>query len=263
LSRETIISRSARLVFQTLLPPLLLAKGHSRVTLEGGTHNNGAPPYDFIAKAFVPLINRMGAQVTVVLEKNGFAPAGGGKWSFEVEGGRPLRRLILHERGCVRRRAVRALLSNLPEEIGQRELRTAREQLKWAGAEYSMECVNTPGPGNVFLIEVESEFVTEVFTGFGKLGVPAEKVAGSAIDCAIAYLSTGSAVGEYLADQLLLPVALAGGGSYTTLKATLHTTTNAAVIQKFLPTIFRFGEGGHMCKVTVSPPHTILTSDSL
>ena len=242
---------STSLVFQTVLPPLMLAQGHSRVVFEGGTHNTGAPPFDFIKNAFIPLINRMGAQATASLEKHGFVPAGGGKWSVDIDGGRKLSPLTLHERGFVRRRTVRALLSHLSEDIGQRELQTVREKLKWADAEYRIDCVDAAGPGNALLIEVESDFVTEVFIGFGQRGVPAEKVAASAVDCAKTYLSTRGAVGEYLADQLMLPLALAGGGSYTTVKPTLHATTNAEVIQRFLPMTFRFNKHADTCSICV------------
>ena len=48
------------------------------------------------------------------------------------------------------------------------------------------------------------------------------------------YLDAGAPVGEHLADQLLIPFALAGGGSYTTGTPSLHTTTNIEVIKQFL-----------------------------
>src|SRR5215468_12768281 len=51
---------SAGLVLQTILPPLLTATGPSTLTLEGGTHNPHAPPFDFLAQAFLPQIRRMG-----------------------------------------------------------------------------------------------------------------------------------------------------------------------------------------------------------
>jgi RNA 3'-terminal phosphate cyclase (ATP) len=34
---------------------------------------------------------------------------------------------------------------------------------------------------------------------------------------------------------LLLPLALAGSGSFRTTKPSLHTTTNAGIIQSFIP----------------------------
>jgi RNA 3'-terminal phosphate cyclase (ATP) len=41
-------------------------------------------------------------------------------------------------------------------------------------------------------------------------------------------------VGDCLADQLLLPLALAGGGAFTTVGLTRHSATNIAVIRTFL-----------------------------
>jgi RNA 3'-terminal phosphate cyclase (ATP) len=93
---------------------------------------------------------------------------------------------------------------------------------------------NSRGPGNIVLIEVESEHVTEVFTGFGERGLRAEAVAEKAVQAARRYLSTEVAAGEYLADQLLLPLAMAGGGSFTTLPLSRHATTNIDMIRKFL-----------------------------
>ena len=84
--------------------------------------------------------------------------------------------------------------------------------------------------------EVCSEHVTEVFTGFGQRGVRAEAVAATAVEACQRYLAAGVAVGEYLADQLLLPMAIARRGSLTTLPLTTHTTTHIELIGKFLDT---------------------------
>jgi RNA 3'-terminal phosphate cyclase (ATP) len=90
------------------------------------------------------------------------------------------------------------------------------------------------GPGNVLFIEIESENITEVFTGFGQKGLPAEKVAEKTARSALQYLENGAPVGEHLADQLLIPMAIAGGGLFRTGPLTLHTKTNIEVIGKFL-----------------------------
>ena len=98
-----------------------------------------------------------------------------------------------------------------------------------------METVaNARGPGNVVVLEVACEHLTAVFTGFGARGVRAETVAAQAAQAAQHYLAADVAVEEYLADQLLLPLALARGGSFTTLPLSPHTTTNMQVIQQFL-----------------------------
>ena len=64
--------------------------------------------------------------------------------------------------------------------------------------------------------------------------MPAELVAGDVVDEVNKFLDAGVPVGEHLADQLLLPMSLARGGSFVTLAPTLHATTNAEVIRKFL-----------------------------
>jgi RNA 3'-terminal phosphate cyclase (ATP) len=66
------------------------------------------------------------------------------------------------------------------------------------------------------LITLDHEHVTEVFTCFAERGVAAEVVAKGAGSAAQKYLTSTAAVDTYLADQLLLSMALAGGGSFTT-----------------------------------------------
>src|SRR5205809_4457366 len=73
------------LVFQTILPALLRASAPTRVIIEGGTHNYAAPPFDFLDRTFLPLVRRMGPNVSVRLERYGFYPAGGGRFVAEIE----------------------------------------------------------------------------------------------------------------------------------------------------------------------------------
>ena len=122
---------SATLVLQTILPPLLTANGTSTLTLEGGTHNPFAPPFDFLAHCFVPLIRRMGPTIELELLRPGFFPAGGGKFHARIEPVKQLARFDLLERGTVRQRQARAIISKLPAQVADRELAVVREQLGW------------------------------------------------------------------------------------------------------------------------------------
>jgi RNA 3'-terminal phosphate cyclase (ATP) len=230
---------STSLVLQTILPPLMIADAPSTLAFEGGTHNVHAPPFEFIVKVFLPLIERMGPRVSAELERYGFYPPGGGRFTVHIEpAGSTLAPFDLLTRGEIRARRARALVVKLPPLIGERELSVVREQLGWNeadGDELRVETsTNALSPGNVLTLEIESEHLTEVFTGIGERGVRAETVAERAAEEARAYLETGAPVGEHLADQLLIPLALAGSGSYTTGQPSLHTTTNIEVIQMFL-----------------------------
>jgi RNA 3'-terminal phosphate cyclase (ATP) len=226
---------SSTLVFQTVLPALMLAKASSYLTVQGGTHNPMAPTFDFLQDVFLPLIRRMGPNVESTLERPGFYPAGGGKFSATITPVERLSPIVLDTRGPVTRRIARALVARLPAHIGNRELQTVRDLGRWKPQElYLHEVPHAIGPGNVLTLIIESQHVTEVFTGFGKRGVPAEKVARRALADMQEYLDADVPVGRYLADQLLLPMALAGGGRFRTLEPTQHTVTNLAVLRKFL-----------------------------
>jgi RNA 3'-terminal phosphate cyclase (ATP) len=227
---------STMLVLQAVLPPLLLADAPSLLLFEGGTHNVMAPPFEFIQKSFLPLVNRTGPTVTVELQRYGFYPPGGGRFNVYVEPAAELRRLDLLERGAILSEHARALCVNLPAHVGERELAVASEQLGWTPDQLQLETsTNAISPGNVFTVEIACESLTEVFTGIGERGVPAERIASRAIHEAKRYLDAGAPVGQHLADQLLIPMALARGGSYVTQTPTMHTTTNIEVIKKFLP----------------------------
>jgi len=226
---------SATLVLQTVLPALLTADGPSNLILEGGTHNPFAPPFDFLARAFLPLVNRMGSRVSAILERPGFYPAGGGKFSVKIERVADFRRLELDSRGELRARSGKAVVANLPRTVAQRELSLIGTKMSWPGEWLTAEVVDTSrGPGNVVIIEVDCEHVTEVFTGFGERGVRAEAVAEQPVQQARRYLASDAAVGEYLADQLIVPMAIARGGSFTTGPLSRHATTNIEVVKKFL-----------------------------
>ncbi|HEX8064724.1 MAG TPA: RNA 3'-terminal phosphate cyclase [Allosphingosinicella sp.] len=239
---------STSLVLQTILPALILADGPSSLVLEGGTHNIHAPPFDFLDRVFLPVLNRMGPRVTAKLVRPGFYPAGGGRIEVGIEPCARLTRLDLLDRGELRSVMARAIVAALPGEIAARELESVKKVLGWP--EESRRVHQLPerqGPGNVLLLEAAFDGVTELVTGFGQLGVPAHTVGEKAARRMAGYLASSAVAGPYLADQLLLPMALAGGGSFTTVKPSQHSLTGAEVIAKFLDVRIKFEEREEGC----------------
>ena len=235
---------SCTLVFQTILPALLTAGEPSEIILEGGTHNPFAPPFDFLEKAFLGIINRMGPTVDARLEKPGFYPAGGGRFKVSITPD-SLKPHEIIERGNTISKKARAYVANLPVSIANRELNVIHEKLGWDRKLFkAVEVENAQGPGNILTVEIESDNVTEVFTGFGEKGVSAEKVANRTAGTVKKYLNANVPVGRYLADQLLIPMALAGGGKFRTLAPTRHTMTNVDIIKKFLDAEIEINEYG-------------------
>jgi len=234
---------STGLVLQTVLMPLALADGPSRLVLEGGTHAAMAPPFEFIARTFLPLIARMGPQVSAKLTRHGFYPRGGGRLEIAIAPA-PLRRIDCLERGAATGRAGQAVFASLPGEIAARLVKAARKELPtWDEGDFAIrELPADQGPGVVLLLEAAFEHLTEVVSGFGKLGVTAEKLGHTAGKRMAGYLASQAFAGPYLQDQLLLPFALAGGGAFTSVKLSQHTRTAAAIIERFTGRTVRFGE---------------------
>ena len=226
---------SCTLVLQAILPALMIADGPSEIILEGGTHNPHAPPFDFLAKAFLPVIKRMGPRILAELERPGFFPAGGGLLRVTVDPAFSLSPLEILGRSAIRRQTARALVANLPLHIARRELDVVNAKMRLPKNDLIATTVeNAKGPGNILTIEIESDTLTEVFTGFGQRGLPAEKVAGRTVSQVIDYLSASVPVGRHLADQLLVPMAIAGGGAFLTLAPSRHTLTNIDIIRHFM-----------------------------
>ncbi len=225
---------STTLVLETILPSLLVSQKSFSLILEGGTHNPFAPPFDFLERVFFCILKAMGAHFDLKLICPGFYPAGGGRMEYTIEP-QPLQGIEILERGDPLKKTARAVVAKLNPNIGKRELAVIKSEMNFHDGELILEEIKeTKGPGNVVMMEIQSQKITEVFTSFGELGKPAEKVAKEVCLEAQKYLEAQVPVGPYLADQLLIPFALVGKGAFKTMALTQHTQTNLETIKKFL-----------------------------
>jgi RNA 3'-terminal phosphate cyclase (ATP) len=236
----------------------MVASGPSRLELEGGTHNPFAPPYDFFTCALAPLLERMGPRLAPVIERPGFYPAGGGRITLEVQPTPSLARFELMEKGDTVSLQACSKVANLGMTIADRELSTLSTELGLEPAHLKAERVqNAAGPGNVLTVEIRSSHVTELFTGFGRREVSSAQVALSVAREVRAYLDAGAPVGPYLADQLLVPMAIGAGGRFRTGEPTGHTRTAAEIVPLFVDTSIHFEqESEQVWRVDVNVPRS-------
>jgi RNA 3'-terminal phosphate cyclase (ATP) len=226
-------SGSCSLILQTVLPALLIAPKPSTVRITGSTHCNNAPAFDCLQRAFAPLLERMGARVQLSLIGYGFQPQGGGGMQAEIAPSQ-LMPITLHERGARVSHFAESHVAGLPMDVAQRELAAIGRQLHWPSQQLHVRSLpTTVSKGNVITITLAYQQVTEVFTAIGEPGVRAETVALAVAQEAEHYLAGSAPVGTYLADQLLLPLALSGGGSFTATLLSAHFRSNAIVIEQF------------------------------
>lgn len=234
---------STTLVLQTLLPALLHATKESTLRIEGGTHNPMAPPFEFVEQCYLPAIGPMGVDATVKLEKHGFMQAGGGVLAAQIWPVKKWQKLALTERGAPVETFGRVLHAHLQREIADREIAAASAILQWQPSQIDLRyATDSAGPGNAILLGARFANVCEITSGIAQLGKSAEAVATGAAKSLRGYLASSAPVGAHLADQLLLPMALAGGGVFHTLTITDHTRTNMALIDQFLPVKFAVEE---------------------
>jgi RNA 3'-terminal phosphate cyclase (ATP) len=229
---------STCLVLQTVLPPLLAAGAASELTFSGGTHNPQAPSFPFLDRVFFPLIERMGASLSRALLRAGFYPAGGGSIALGIAPAERLLPLKLRERGEQVRLHAEVLIANIPHDVARRELAVVKKRMAFADQDLLLRTPEADGPGNVLLLFAEHAGAMEIVSSFGARGVTAERVAENACLELATYLRADVPVGEHLSDQLLLPMAMAGAGSFDTRALTDHARTNMRVIQQFLPVHF-------------------------
>ncbi|MHC4742256.1 MAG: RNA 3'-terminal phosphate cyclase [Planctomycetota bacterium] len=242
---------SASLVAQTVLPALFGAYKPSRVTVTGGTHNSWAPPYDFLKETFLPAISAAGFSGHCKLIRHGFYPAGGGKMTFRIEPGeQPTRAIELCSVEGKSEIHARIYTTKLPAHIARRQ----EELLLVSGLDISdvehIDAADSQGPGNCIMIRLLGAGRTIVFTAFGQKGKPSKKVVAEAVTQAQVFLASGAAVDRYLADQLLIYMAISGTGAFTTSELSNHLLTNIEVIKQFLPVEFGIVEEKGMYRVS-------------
>ncbi|MFC7337607.1 RNA 3'-terminal phosphate cyclase [Haloferula chungangensis] len=242
---------STSLLLQTLLPALWSAKEPSVLRLEGGTHNPMAPPADFIGRVFLPAMAEMGATAELRLIETGFAPVGGGVIECEVEPCAKLHRIEWMERGELREKSIRVPVRDLPMSIAGRVLDSALAAFPCEDAKV-VALPEGPGRGVACFVEASFDHGNELCATFGEHGTSSEKVGRRAAKMMNDFIGNGAAVGRHLADQLLLPMALAGGGRFTTMPPDSHVPTNIAVIEEFLPVKFSCEKGDNgVCEVSL------------
>lgn len=242
---------SSTLVLQTVLPALWFADGPSTLRVSGGTHNPAAPPADFLIRCWQPLLRRMGVTLDIQLLRHGFYPAGGGEVLAATAPVTAWQPLQLETPGELLRTRAIGVVSGVPVDVAKREMQRAASQLGVLDEELRVLPSNE-GPGNVLMVMLEYAGVSELFSACGERGMPAEAVADRAAREARRFRDSGAAVGEYLADQLLLPMALAGQGSFTTPALSSHLGTNCLVIEKFLSVRHVFEESDGVVRVSLA-----------
>ncbi|WP_429886202.1 RNA 3'-terminal phosphate cyclase [Geoalkalibacter halelectricus] len=229
---------SVGLVLQTLLVPLAFAPAPSRLLVRGGTHVPWSPCYHYLEHHWLPCLREMGFRLELSLEAAGYYPRGGGEVRALVHPVQKLDPLSFHQRGNLEKLTCLSLATGLPRHVAERQALQAQRRLSRFKAVLNLEMGDLPGRGQGSMLMLLAEFEGGrcCYYALGQRGKPAEQVADEAVEALEQFLTRQAAIDEYLADQLLLPLALTSRScGFTTAKVTPHLLTNSEVIMGFLP----------------------------
>lgn len=261
---------STPLLFQTVCWPLALAGGPSAITLRGGTHQDHAPSFHYLALVWAAAVARLGFGFRFELTAAGFYPEGGGEFTARVEPAHPMPPLDLRHRGTLQEVEVVSMVGGLGFEIADRQAARTLKGLREAGISAQAERVPVPARlsrgGHVLIV---SSF-ERTRAGHGAVSArerSPEQIADDVVHAFRDHLARGAAVDRHLGDQLLLPASLVAAGClppppgvvpttrYTVAAVTKHLTTNAAVIRRFLDVeLSVVGREEEEGEVRVQPP---------
>lgn len=229
---------SAALVMQTVLLPLLVAGGASSVVVHGGTHVPNAPSGHYLRDIYMPLLLRLGADLELYMTRYGWMPQGGGVITAEVRGTTTFRGLDLRTRGRVERVFGTAVGCNLPSHIPQRMANRATNLLaEHVEAPLDIRPLRTrsDSTGAGIFLAVEYTNGRGGFGTIGRKGMPSEAVSERAVTDLLYFHESEAAVDQRLADQLIVPLALAEETSvFRTETITQHLRTNVDVVRAFI-----------------------------
>jgi len=228
---------AAMLVLQAVLPPLLVARGESRLTIRGGTHVAWSPPFDYVKDIWLPMLARMGANVEATLIASGWFPVGLGEVDVAVSGtNAPLKPMTVIQRGPLLGVTGRAIAASLPAHIAARMANRATAILRDAGigAHIDAQRLRAACPGAGIFLKATYSGSLAGFSALGERGKPAETVAEEAVAALLAHDRSDATFDVHLADQMILPMAIASGVSeFTVPSLTRHLVTNAWVVECF------------------------------
>lgn len=243
------------LVFQTLLPPLVLADGLSTITIRGGTHVPFSPSYHYLAEVFIPMLNKIGIRVDPEIKRYGFYPKGGGEVRFNICPVGRIAGLNALSRGDLVSVTGYSVAANLPVHIAERQTKSAEKMIALLSADIETMDVPSVGQGTFVFLNSHYDYSTAGFCSLGKRGKPAEEVGREAAEECLEFNKSAASLDEHLPDQIVMYLSLSKEeSSFTTSSISQHLITNLWAIRKFLNISYDIeGEIGKEGRVHIAP----------
>jgi len=220
---------SITLLLQCILPILVHAPSSSSFSVRGGTDVRWSPSWDYFVHVALLALERMGVKAETHLITRGYYPAGGGMVELEVFPSHlSAGRFECSDVPIVGNVHSSSLPQHVPERIRASAIEALQESGHDADVRIEPQLAHTAGCG------ITLWKGTLGACALGRRGLPSERVGQMAAQQLLGEIAAHSGVDVHLADQLIIYMALAGGGELTLREITEHTRTNVWTVQRFM-----------------------------
>lgn len=249
------IPGNALIVLHALLPVLARAGAYSRVSVRGETYNPNTLTYDAFERVTLDLHRKQGLYAYPTLVQAGFGYGGRGEVSMDVEPSL-LNGFQWSARGELQEMSVVIATAEVPPDIAERGAEQARKLFAEMGIAVDVECIEVPSKSAGVFITMFAHFENGMGSAgaMGARGLRMEVVVKRCFHDFMEWYQSDATIDPFLADQVLLPAAVAEGETvFTTNLVTQRLQTTTWVIKQFLPIhITLHGQVGEPGKVVVN-----------
>lgn len=228
---------SVTLLLDAILPVTTHFNDDFRLNVKGGTDVKWSPTAAYYSEIKLPLLDRFKVSADFELSRTGFYPEGGGEVKLETQP-YSMNAVELTRRGRLERFEIFSKASESLEdaEVAQRQADEAALRLKKefvsVDVDKNVEYVETLSKGSALCVKAVYENSVAGFDALGERGKRSEKVAEDAVAGFLDFHRSNAAVDPYMADQLVIFLAIVGG-EVAIPEIPSHVQTAVEVSRKF------------------------------
>jgi RNA 3'-terminal phosphate cyclase (ATP) len=229
---------SIPMILMAVVPAVALSGNSLQLEVTGGTDVRASPTIDYVKYVVVDAYRNIGIKFSADVIKRGYYPKGGGIVLSTIEPCKaPGTMELLTARDVASK--ITSVCGQLPRHVAERQISSAMIALEKKGvrcSNYSASIETSISPGSSILIYSASDFGPYVGgDSIGEVGKRAEAVGAEAAGRYLESMLAQVPVDPFLADMLVLPLALAKGRSkYRTARVTEHLRTNLQVASQLV-----------------------------
>jgi RNA 3'-terminal phosphate cyclase (ATP) len=246
---------SIPLTLMTVVPAVSLSNNSLQIEITGGTDVKASPTIDYIKHIVTKSYLSIGPKFSVEVLKRGYYPKGGGVVRSTIKPCKRPGTIELLSTEYLEPKII-SVCSQLPVHIAKRQISSALLALEKKDircSNYTASIESSISPGSSILVYCASDFGLYVGgDSIGELGKRAEAVGTQAAKRFLESTLAQATVDPFLADMLVLPLALSKGRSrYRIARVTQHLLTNLHIVSKIVGCKYSIDQHGESYVVMI------------